>query len=618
MPNAYLAKNPAVTAYQTDAVYIVRFNAANTGPATLQFEIANNVLLAAAPIVTMAAAALTGGEIGAGATHSLTYDGTNFVLGASVPVIAPGSVGGAQIQGAGNQNLIPDSGFQFGTVYWTVAAPLAIQTGGGVGGGNSLFAAGTGAALADVLAYSAPIPVTPGAAYILSAWIDARQVTSLTQPAWLLMSTDRTTTYGSVSAVAGEYERVQASITIPAGVTEVIAVFSTEGCTVASGSNLATSAPQLEAAPAATSSTPSQASAYQPNVADNVSGYLKAGAAQVDLNTGLALNKSNVAAKNSPGVDANGNVATAGLAQNAVNRGATAAWSGSAVFGPTLFGAWASPTAPALVAGAAAINGWTTWNNNQVWEIQVAAGQSAVVKMALPTPHFAINGSGVVIALVVADNLPAGLGFVQHNTSPAWGKNFYYGAEPAGMNGATYANEGAMPSIPIGQAYDLTVPASTSASYPTDQVEFGIVAPAGSQCTVYILRVSSESAPASFAFQEWFEALSLAVTVNNPADLIPLHFFLSGNFTSFNDNDSFLAQVVDDQGNVIVEPQSVISSGINATNGTFNAAPSLGLPAANAGARTYTLLVQLDNGSGSNALSGTLTAAKAWLWDQMR
>lgn len=266
MADAYLANNPAVVAYSAAATYIVKFSASNSGPATLAFN-----ALAPAPIVTAAGAALTGGEIGTGATMQLTYDGANFVLGASVPVLAPGSVAGSAIQGAGNVNLIPDSEFRLGSTYWTVAAPLAIQTGGGVGGGNALAAAGTGAALANVEAYCSAIAVRPGT-YILSAWIDARNVTSVTQPAWLLMSPDRSTTYGSVVAAAGAYERVQSSIAVPSGVTQAIAVFSTEGCTVASGASLVTSAPQLELAPAATSSAPSQATSYRPGPGGEVAG----------------------------------------------------------------------------------------------------------------------------------------------------------------------------------------------------------------------------------------------------------------------------------------------------------------------------------------------------------
>ena len=74
--NAYsVTTSPAVTALATGQLFSIKFNAANTGAATLNVGGSG-----ATAIVTRDGNALTGGEIIANRTYGLVYNGTNFTF----------------------------------------------------------------------------------------------------------------------------------------------------------------------------------------------------------------------------------------------------------------------------------------------------------------------------------------------------------------------------------------------------------------------------------------------------------------------------------------------------------------------------------------------------------
>jgi hypothetical protein len=183
-------------------------------------------------------------------------------------------------------NMVPDSDLKFGSTYWTLGTYLTLSAGAGLGadGGNAFVYVGTGSASGTIRNFSSPIAVTPGATYTVSGYIDGTNVTSGT-PEWYVVDVStRSHIYGQAPQAVGVKGRVSVSFVVPAGITSITVSPTTHGCTVASGANLLFSNPQLEIGAVAT--------AYKPNIADAATGYLKAGASQVDFSSTIHLNKT--------------------------------------------------------------------------------------------------------------------------------------------------------------------------------------------------------------------------------------------------------------------------------------------------------------------------------------
>lgn len=168
------------------------------------------------------------------------------------------SVTGAQA------NLIPDAGLKAAGIYWPDHSSGAIVVTQNIDGHNNCFEYyGTGSASGYLYRTSLPIPVNPGTTYTLSAVGLGSGITS--GNAFLaLYDTAITTRYGYFNITSASNGRLNTQITIPAGVTKVIALFDTNNCTVSSGGGLFAQQFQLEVG--------STMTAFRENTGDNLSG----------------------------------------------------------------------------------------------------------------------------------------------------------------------------------------------------------------------------------------------------------------------------------------------------------------------------------------------------------
>ncbi|HVC17711.1 MAG TPA: hypothetical protein VNE18_10460 [Rhodanobacter sp.] len=178
------------------------------------------------------------------------------------------------------KNRVPDSDLKFQSTYWTLSG-LTITAAASPIGGNAFTFTGTGAASGNQSALSDIIDVTPGETVCLSGYIDATHCT-VNAPFWAIYDITGVTQYAGASGVLGKAQRVSKKWLVPAGVTQVIVVPYTNNATVANATKVVFSEPQLESG--------DQASSYMPNLANDGTGYLKAGAAAVDLASAIHSN----------------------------------------------------------------------------------------------------------------------------------------------------------------------------------------------------------------------------------------------------------------------------------------------------------------------------------------
>lgn len=165
---------------------------------------------------------------------------------------------------------------------------------------NQIQYGGTGSASGTKTAASTSVPVKASTTYILSGYIDATNVTS-GSPQWRVMNGSLTTTYGSVSQIAGVAGRVSGAISIPGGVTSVVIAAHTNNLTATSGQLVVWGAPQLEQNTASGGPT-----AYKANAFDDSIGAIALGAHAPQIRNTIA-----------PVADASGSY----LAMNTVNAG---------------------------------------------------------------------------------------------------------------------------------------------------------------------------------------------------------------------------------------------------------------------------------------------------------
>lgn len=319
----------------------------------------------------------------------------------------------------------------------------------------------------------------------------------------------------------------------------------------------------------------------------------------------------------------NGKVIEGGLAAGAATGGAQAAWSGSQSWGASFFGPFQNGAAITTSGSGAA--SWQTLADldySAAVQLQADAGASLEATVTLIAPKYERTGGDVIVTLVVLDNVPAGIAVAAEldvSGTLAWSANYYWGSLPSGMPGGSNSNQGALPSITPGVPFTLTIPRAFG--YTCEKVAFGVVAPSGAISTVGFLNLFStqDGAAGSYhAFNEWFSALQLPLSVLDAGDLVNLYALISANAANMASSDSLAARIIDENGDVIVAPQTVLSingstatSNVSATNSPFHGAPAA--PAA--GNHTYTLQFSTGGGSGGNSASATFTAASAWGWD---
>lgn len=159
------------------------------------------------------------------------------------------------------RNLIPDSGLKNVGAYWTAFNGQISVTQNIDGSTNCFQYTGTGAPSGSRLMVSKIMTVTPGV-YTLSAkgW-----VTNITSGTMTVNIYDPaiTTDYGFVTLTN---TRSSGQITIPSGVSQVVALFTTNNATVANGQGSGVQDMQFEPGPVMT--------AYRENTGDNLSGTL--------------------------------------------------------------------------------------------------------------------------------------------------------------------------------------------------------------------------------------------------------------------------------------------------------------------------------------------------------
>ncbi len=184
----------------------------------------------------------------------------------SNPQLESGSTATPYMQGvqcAVSPNLVPDSGnlnatngylnqTQYGT--WSASTEIAVLvTGLALGCTWEYIGQGIPSGAYNVASQS--FAVTPGQTYTLSGFIDGTNVTA-GNPEWVISDVNVGIGYASAQQQPGRLGYVQATFTVPAGVTQVKCAALTNNCTVLSGATLLWSCPQLELG--------SVASPYQP------------------------------------------------------------------------------------------------------------------------------------------------------------------------------------------------------------------------------------------------------------------------------------------------------------------------------------------------------------------
>lgn len=188
----------------------------------------------------------------------------------------------AAVMGGSTKNLCPDSDIKFGTTYWTLAG-LSITGNAGTVGGNGFTFVGTGVAVGNQRATSAIIGTTPGQKITASVSLDATNCT-VNAPQLQIWKGDLSVNYTSAQAVLGAEKRVSVTWTVPAGVTQIALVLTTNNATIANTKTVVFSSPQVEVG--------ATVSPYKANLADDSTGYLKAGSAAIDLASSIHLNKT--------------------------------------------------------------------------------------------------------------------------------------------------------------------------------------------------------------------------------------------------------------------------------------------------------------------------------------
>lgn len=212
-------------------------------------------------------------QAGADITAQNTAADTNAVSGTAAATVAQGATGI-------NHNLIADSDFKFGSVYWTLGTKMQVEQASGDTGGNQIeWIAGASGDQADN-AHSAPIPVNAGHVYTLSGYINANLAASGDKPNWNVLFSDGSFGAGAYAS-PGQYGRYSFTFTVPSGVTSLQIVF---GGSISPGVYIWASTPQLQFGSIVT--------AYQPGIMDSTTGYFKAGASQIDLSSSIHLNKT--------------------------------------------------------------------------------------------------------------------------------------------------------------------------------------------------------------------------------------------------------------------------------------------------------------------------------------
>lgn len=163
---------------------------------------------------------------------------------ADVPVYSYTVIGAARK--SNKKNRASDSPLKKTKVYWPIESGFTLVTAAGPSGENAWVYFGTGgAAPAGTQAGTVKIPVIPGETVTLSGYIDATNVSS-GSPRWAIMDPTLATVYCQAVQIAGMAGTVNASFTVPSGVTRVVLVADANGATVALGEGLICSSPQIE------------------------------------------------------------------------------------------------------------------------------------------------------------------------------------------------------------------------------------------------------------------------------------------------------------------------------------------------------------------------------------
>jgi hypothetical protein len=162
------------------------------------------------------------------------------------------------------RNILTDSDGTGST--WTGDSGLVFSsTGGLAGSGGKWTYTGTGSASTFRFKKSLTANVIPGQQYTLSGYIDATHVTSITggaPPVWEVTDLAVANVYAAASLTIGTSGRASATFTVPEGVNQVVVILDTDNCTVASGTSLVFSNPQLEIASTASTYQSSNSAPY--------------------------------------------------------------------------------------------------------------------------------------------------------------------------------------------------------------------------------------------------------------------------------------------------------------------------------------------------------------------
>ncbi|MGA9855751.1 MAG: hypothetical protein WBR29_10790 [Gammaproteobacteria bacterium] len=176
-------------------------------------------------------------------TPSLPVSGASCVADVTLAEAYGSAVTGSQT------NLIPDSGFKYGEVYWTATgSAYGVYIGAGANGGNQLISGpGAGSPMTAVWK-TGQIPVAGSTQYTLTAQMKGGGNVTAGNP--IIEAVDpggyMTTASANMVLTNNNWNKVSVTFTTAAATTALIIKFSANSATIVSGNYIDMSCPQLE------------------------------------------------------------------------------------------------------------------------------------------------------------------------------------------------------------------------------------------------------------------------------------------------------------------------------------------------------------------------------------
>lgn len=240
----------AATTGRTTQAYLSFYNAAGSNVGT-------SAVVSGTDVTTGWSALVPSGVAPAGTAFVAIVAQTLTTAASEVHYVDCVGIFPARVSTLANANLVPDSDFRYPLGGSSVSDATFQGWNNSQGGdpystgpGSATYTAATSGVHNEYLCSSAaaPIPVTPSSTVTVSCYIDATAVTAGSGPCLAVFNTAIGVQYGANLVQApGQKGVVSAQIAIPGGVSQVRVLLHMDGSTLAAGSTVTFSQPQLTA-----------------------------------------------------------------------------------------------------------------------------------------------------------------------------------------------------------------------------------------------------------------------------------------------------------------------------------------------------------------------------------